>query len=456
METIANIVLKQHCYFNTNSTKSIRYRKEQLQKLKSILQDNEAALYKAIFKDFKKSEFDTYTSELALVYHEIDTALKNITKWSRKKSVKSNPLNIPSKNYIYPEPLGVCTIIGSWNYPIQLTLSPVIGALAAGNTAILKPSELTTYTSNLLAKIINTNFDNSYLYVLEGGIPETTILLEQNVDHIFFTGSSFVGKIVYQAAAKNLTPVTLELGGKSPAIISEHANLEMTAKRLVWSKFLNAGQTCIAPDYVIIQETVKNKFIKLCKQEIEKSQYSFSNNNYTQIISENHFNRLSHFLNEGTIEIGGTTNLAERYIAPTLISDISFENSCMQEEIFGPILPILSYTKIDDAISLIKQKDKPLSLYLFTEENNEKEKVISQISFGGGCINDAIMHITNSNLPFGGVGASGIGNYHGKYSFETFSHFKSIISKPTWFELPLKFSPLTANKLKWIKRIMKL
>jgi len=422
MKSIAQIILSQRNYFNSNSTKSIDYRKEKLRKLKSILQENETAIYKAIYSDFKKSEFDTYASELALVYHEIDTALKKVSKWSRKKRVNTNIVNIPGRSYIHPEPLGVCLVIGAWNYPIQLTLAPVIGALAAGNTAILKPSELTPHTSKLLCEILNTNFDNSYLYVYEGGITETTALLEQKVDHIFFTGSTFVGKIVYQAAAKNLTPVSLELGGKSPAIISESANL---------------------------------KIIELCKQEIKKADYKFENHNFSQIITNKHFNRLSEYLNEGTIETGGTTNPKERFIAPTLITDINFDSLCMQDEIFGPILPIIEYTNFDQIISTIKQQEKPLSLYLFTEKNNEKNKVINQLSFGGGCINDAVMHITNSKLPFGGVGSSGIGNYHGKYSFDTFSHHKSIISKPTWFELPLKFSPLTSSKLKWIKLLMR-
>ena len=455
MKSIAQIVSNQHTYFNTNSTKSIAFRKEQLKKLKELLQVNEVALYKAIYADFKKSEFETYATELALVYHEIDTAVKNVSKWSRNKRVATNIVNIPGKSYMHPEPLGVCVVIGSWNYPIQLTLAPIVGALAAGNTAILKPSELTTHTSSLLAKLINTNFPNNYLYVHEGGIPETTELLEQKTNHIFFTGSTFVGKIIYQAAAKNLTPVTLELGGKSPAIISQHSNLKMTAKRLVWAKFLNAGQTCIAPDYVIIHESIKDEFIKLCELEIENAQYHFENHNYVQIISDKHFNRLSEFLKQGRIVIGGTTDTSSRYISPTLITDIGFDSLIMQEEIFGPILPIISYKELDEAISKIKTMDKPLSCYVFTEKNTEKKKVINEISFGGGAINDGVMHITNPNLPFGGIGGSGIGSYHGKHSFNTFSHYKSIISKPTWFELPFKFAPLNMKKLKIIKFLMK-
>ena len=455
MKSIAQIVSKQHTYFNTNSTKSIPYRKEQLKKLKSLLQLNEPLLYKAIYADFKKSEFETFATELALVYHEIDTAIKSLSKWSRKQRVRTNIINIPGRSYMHPEPLGVCLVIGAWNYPIQLSLAPLVGALAAGNTVILKPSKITSNTSGLLAKIINTNFPNNYLYVQEGGVLETTTLLEQKVNHIFFTGSTFVGKIIYQAAAKNLTPVTLELGGKSPAIISQHCNLKMTAKRLVWAKFLNAGQTCIAPDYVVIHESIKKAFIELCSQEIEKAQYSFESHNYVQIISDNHFNRLSEFLKEGTIALGGNTDAAARYISPTLITDIDFESPIMHKEIFGPILPIISYHELDDAIAAIKTKDKPLSCYVFTEKKLEKEKVINEISFGGGAINDGVMHITNPHLPFGGIGGSGIGSYHGKHSFKTFSHYKSIISKPTWFEFPFKFYPLSLKKLKIIKFLMK-
>lgn len=455
MKSIVKIVKNQHIYFNTNSTKPIEFRKQQLKKLKKLLRDNESDIFKAIYADFKKSEFETYATELALVYHEIDTAIKNIAKWSRKKRARTNIINIPGRSYIHPEPLGVCVVIGAWNYPIQLSLAPLVGALAAGNTVVLKPSELTANTSILLANLINNHFPSNYLYVQEGGIPETTALLEQKTNHIFFTGSTSVGKIVYQAAAKNLTPVTLELGGKSPAIISHHCNLKMTAKRLVWAKFLNTGQTCIAPDYVVIHESIKEEFIKLCSLEIEKAQYRFENHNYVQIISDKHFSRLSKFLKQGTIAIGGTTNAETRYISPTLITDVDFNSNIMQEEIFGPILPIISYKELDLVIAQIKTKDKPLSCYVFTEKKAEKEKVINEISFGGGAINDGVMHITNSHLPFGGVGGSGIGSYHGKHSFNTFSHYKSIISKPTWFEFPFKFSPLSIKKLKIIKFLMK-
>ena len=455
MVSISEIVNQQEVFFNTNTTKSVSFRKKQLQKLKSVLKSGEQDIYKAIYKDFKKSEFETYAAELSLIYHEIDLAIKKLNQWSRKKKVSTNLVNFPASSYIIPEPLGICTVIGAWNYPIQLSLAPVIGALAAGNTVILKPSELPQQTSNVLAQIINKAFPKEYLFVFEGGVDETTKLLEQKVDKIFFTGSAKIGKIVYKAAAEKLIPVTLELGGKSPAIITESCNLKMTVKRLVWAKFLNAGQTCIAPDYVVIHESIHEKFISLCKAEIKNANYRIENQNYVQIINQKNFERLGDLLDGISIAIGGKCIEEERIIEPTVITDVSFSDKIMEEEIFGPILPVIQYKNFENIISKIKEIPKPLSCYIFSENKSEMQKLLNQLSFGGGAINDAIMHITNSNLPFGGVGFSGFGKYHGKYSFDNFSNYKGFISKPTWFEIPLKFSPLTASKLKWIKWLMK-
>lgn len=456
MENITKIVQNQKKFFNTNYTIPVEFRKKQLKKLKQLLVANEQNLYKAIFADFKKSEFDTYTTELSLVYHEIDLALKKLSHWAKPKKVATNIVNLPSKSIIVAEPYGTCTIIGAWNYPIQLCLVPVIGAIAAGNTVILKPSELTTNTSNELAKIINTNFESNYLYVMQGGVAETTELLAENVDFIFFTGSNAVGKIVYKAAAQNLTPTVLELGGKSPAIISQHCHLNLTVKRLIWAKFLNSGQTCIAPDFAVVHKSIFKDFIKLCAAEIKKAKYSFDNQNYVQIINNKHFTRLTNLMHEGKIEIGGNTNKADRFIEPTIISGLSYDSKIMQEEIFGPILPILTYSNFEELISTLKTKEKPLACYLFSKNKKEKETYKKELSFGGGAINDAVMHITNSKLPFGGVGGSGIGKYHGEHSFNTFSHSKSILKKLNWFELPLKFSPISELKLKTIKFLMKL
>lgn len=414
---------------------------------------HEQKLHDAIYADFKKSPFENYASELSLVYHDIDDAIKNLRRWARKRSVNTNLVNFPAKSYIIPEPLGTCLVIGAWNYPYQLSLAPAVAALAAGNTVILKPSELPKNTSSTMASLINENFDPGLFKVIEGGIPETTELLNQKFDKIFFTGSVPVGKIVYQAAAKNLTPVTLELGGKSPAIVDKNCNLKTTVKRLVWAKFLNAGQTCIAPDYVLVHQDIQEKFIAAVKAAIEKQQYSVDNHNYVQIINEKNFKRLVSMIDESKVAHGGTYNLAERHIEPTVMQNISVNDTVMEDEIFGPILPILSYANEDEAIAIIKSYAKPLACYVFTNNDTLQKKVLDKVSFGGGGINDAVMHITNSELPFGGVGNSGIGSYHGETGFRTFSHFKSVLDKPGWLEPNLKYYPLTNAKLKLIKFI---
>jgi len=446
-----HIINAQQTFFLTNTTKKIAFRVQQLKKLKNILQQNETLLYKAIYTDFKKSEFETYTSELGLVYAEIDEACKKVKKWAKYKRVKTNLLNIPSKSYIVPEPLGVCLVIGAWNYPYLLSLAPVIAAIAAGNTIILKPSELPIHTSNVIAKLINENFEPQFFKVIEGGVPETTALLKLKFDKIFFTGSVPVGRIVNLAAAKNLTPVTLELGGKSPAIITEKSKLKIIVQRLVWAKFLNAGQTCIAPDYVFVHKSIKDQFIKLVKAAIEKSNYSFKNENYVQIINTTNFNRLIALIDKTKVIIGGEYNQETRYISPTILTNVSFDDAIMQKEIFGPILPIISYTNLDEVIKKIKTKPKPLACYLATNNTSIKKKIVHELSFGNGAINDSVMQIINNNLPFGGVGESGTGSYHGEFGFKTFSHYKSILDKKTWIEPNLKYYPYTNRKFQLIK-----
>ena len=414
------IVALQKVFFNNGTTKSIAFRKEQLKKLKSLLQKNEKALDLAIYKDFKKSSFDNYTNELSLLYHDIDEALNNLSDWSKPKKVGTNLVNFPSKSYIIPEPLGISLIIGAWNYPYQLSFAPAIAAIAAGNTVVLKPSELPIHTSNLMAKLVNENFDPNFFKVIEGGVPETTELLNQPFDKIFFTGSVPVGKIVYQAAAKNLIPVTLELGGKSPAIIAPDCDLKMSVKRLIWAKYLNAGQTCIAPDYVYVHESIKEAFLTACKKEIKKAKYSFENGNYVQIINEKNTLRLTELIDKEKIYYGGKFDVANRYIEPTILENIILSDKVMEEEIFGPILPVMTYTNLDEIIPIIKSKPKPLSCYVFTNDKKIKNRILTEISFGNGAINEAIMQVSNSNLPFGGVGASGIGSYHGESGFKTF------------------------------------
>ena len=451
-----DIITAQRAFFHTQKTKQIPFRIQQLELLYDVLKANEDALYEAIYSDFKKSEFETYVSELALLYHDIKEAKRQVHRWSRRERVRTNLLNFPSKSYILKEPLGTCLVIGAWNYPYQLSLAPVVAALAAGNTVVLKPSELPSATSSVMARLINSSFDPRVFTVIEGGVPETTELLEQDFDKIFFTGSTKVGKIVYEAAAKKLTPVTLELGGKSPAFVTKDCNLNMSVKRLVWGKFLNAGQTCIAPDYVMVEKEIELEFLAQLKTEIEKERFSIANKNYVQIINDDNFNRLTKMIPEDHIYYGGKTDPSERYIQPTVLQDVSFDSTCMQEEIFGPILPVLSFTDLSDALRKVQQLPKPLSAYVFTDSARTKKLVFDQLSFGGGAVNESVMHITNPKLPFGGVGHSGIGNYHGQAGFDCFSHKKSILEKATWLELPLKYYPHTASKLKWIKRLMKL
>ena len=454
---IKDILTQQQNFFNSNKTKNINFRIEQLSKIKKALKENEGLLYKAIYEDFGKSEFETYVTELSLLYHEINSCIKNIRKWSKRKKVSTGIINFPAKSYIIPEPLGTTLVIGAWNYPYQLSLVPSITSLAAGNTVILKPSELPSKTSEVMATIINDNFPSEYFCVVEGGIKETTELLEHRFDKIFFTGSIPVGKIIYQAAAKHLTPVTLELGGKSPTFVLADTDIKMTAKRIVWAKFLNAGQTCIAPDYVLVDKSIEERFLEALKNEIKEYHKNTENieENYLRIINVNNFDRLNKLIDNDRLYFGGKTNRNERFISPTILQNISFEDEVMKGEIFGPILPVISFTKLDDAIKMVKERPKPLSCYIYSKNRKNIDKLLNEISFGGGAVNDSLMHLSNSNLPFGGVGLSGIGSYHGKAGFDTFSHFKSILDKPFWIEPNIKYAPYSTWKLKIIKWLFK-
>ncbi|MDC8003715.1 aldehyde dehydrogenase [Aureisphaera galaxeae] len=449
------LIDNQRWFFNTHTTKDIRFRLQQLRTLKRALKANEQLLYDAIYADFKKSEFDTYATELALVYHDIDDAVKNLHKWSRKKKVKTNLVNFPAKSYVIPQPLGVALVIGAWNYPYQLSLAPVVAAMAAGCTIVLKPSEIPSGTSATMKKVISEHFSEEYFAVVEGGVPETTELLKQKFDKIFFTGSTFVGKIIYKAAAEHLTPVTLELGGKSPAFVTEDCNLKMAVKRLVWGKFLNGGQTCISPDYILVHRSIEQRFLELTKAEIEKEHYSVENGNYVQIINDRNVERLQKMIDPEKVYHGGEVDEEERIISPTVMHNVTFGDAVMQEEIFGPIMPVIAYDSLDEAVNKVIDLPKPLSCYVFTNSKKAKNKVLNEILFGGGGVNENVVHIANPNLPFGGVGTSGMGSYHGEDGFRAFSHYKSIIEKTTLFELPLKYYPHTPRKLWWIKQFFK-
>ncbi len=454
--TISTTFEGQKKYFASGKTLALAVRKAQLKKLKEILQANEDRLYKAIYSDFRKSIFDTYTTEISILYHEIDEAISKLSTWAKTQKVSTNWVNFPAKSYVIKEPLGVALIIGAWNYPYQLLLSPAIAAIAAGCTAILKPSELSSATSALMAELINEHFDPGFLYVHEGGVSETTELLTLSWNKIFFTGSVRVGRIVYEAAAKNLVPVTLELGGKSPAVITEECDLSMTVKRLVWAKYLNAGQTCIAPDYVMVHKNIADDFITAMQREISKECFSIENGNYVQIINNHNLSRLSSLIDYEQVAIGGTIDEHARVIEPTVLYPASFQSKAMKEEIFGPILPVIVYDQLETVIRQINTGEKPLAAYIFTSDSIKRDLFLNQVSFGGGCVNDAIMHISNSALPFGGVGSSGIGAYHGKAGFDCFSHTKSILQKSTLIELNLKYYPHTPSKLNWVRRILKL
>ncbi|AFY35186.1 aldehyde dehydrogenase [Calothrix sp. PCC 7507] len=449
-----DIIRKQREFFQTGKTKDVYFRIGQLKILKQAIIEHEQAITQTLKADLNKPEFETYAAEI-LVTKEIDYAIKHIQTWTKPQKAPV-PLNFfPYSAKIYPEPLGVVLIIGAWNYPFQLTISPLVGAIAAGNCAIIKPSELAPHTSNLLAEIIPKYFDSRYIAVVEGGVETSQKLLAEKFDHIFFTGSTTVGKIVMTAAAKNLTPVTLELGGKSPCIVDTEINLEHTVKRIVWGKFINAGQSCIAPDYLLVDKKIKNNLVDILRKTLKEfyGDNPANSPDYARIINHKHFGRLVHFLKDGEIIIGGKTNSEELYIAPTIINNVSWTDPIMQEEIFGPILPIIEYSDITEAIALINSRPKPLALYLFSQNKNLQKRVLQETTSGGVCLNDTMIQFSVSSLPFGGVGDSGIGSYHGKASFDTFSHYKSVLQNSFLLDLNWRYAPYK-GKLSLLKRLL--
>lgn len=441
-------------YFNTHVTKDLKFRKKQLKLLSKSIKNHEEALLNAFETDLGKNKVEAYATEIGFTLKNIKNARKELKNWAKRKQINTPIYMFPTKSYIMKEPYGTVLIIGPFNYPFQLLIEPLIGAIAAGNTAILKPSEYTPNVSDVVKNIIEDVFDPEYISVCQGDVETTQSLIHLPFDYIFFTGSENVGRIVYQAASSNLTPVTLELGGKSPVIVDETANIKVASERISFGKFTNAGQTCVAPDYILVNRKVKNELITALKKTVTEF-YGKSiqdSPDFGRIVNKKHFNRLNHLLGVHQTEIafGGQVDADDRYIAPTLLDDITFDAKIMEDEIFGPILPIITYDDFDEAIDLIQSKPKPLSLYLFSEDENITERVLNEISFGGGAINDTLMQLANPNLPFGGIGASGIGQYHGKYSFETFSHDKSYIFKSTRLESSLLFPPYK-GKFKYIK-----
>jgi len=447
---------KQRTYFRSGATRSVSYRVHQLETLQKVLVEHEEELMNAVYEDFKKPELESYATELGILHDEISYAIKKLRKWVKPKRVPGTLINFPSSNYTVAEPYGAVLVIAPWNYPIQLALLPMVGAIAAGNTVVVKPSELSPNTSSVLKKIFEAWFKEEFVAVVEGGVEANQDLLSQDFDYIFFTGSTRVGKIVMEAASKHLAPVTLELGGKSPCIVDGTAKIKTAAKRIAWGKFLNAGQTCVAPDYLLVHSSVKVELLEALKNSI-RDFYGVNpklSPDYARIINKDHFHRLCSYLKEGDIFSGGRYDEEEYYIEPTILNNPKNEAGVMEDEIFGPVLPILEFESIADAIYRVNSGSKPLALYLFTENKTTERLVLKECSFGGGAVNDVVAHLGNRNLPFGGVGNSGMGNYHGKASFDTFSHTKSIMRKPTWLDVPFRYAPYK-GKLKWIRKILK-
>jgi aldehyde dehydrogenase (NAD+) len=450
---VSEIIRQQREFFATGKTKDIDFRIEQLKLLKSAISSNQSQIVDAVKADLNRPEFEAYF-EIASI-SEVTYAIKHLKSWVKSRKIPISLEQFPASARVFPEPKGVVLIIGPWNYPFQLMISPLVGAIAAGNCTVLKPSEIAANTSQVVAEIIRQNFDPAYIAAIEGGIEVSQQLLAEKFDHIFFTGGTKVGQIVMEAAAKHLTPVTLELGGKSPCIVDADIQVEYTAKRIAWGKFINAGQTCIAPDYLLVNRQIKPDLLKAIKQSIQEfyGDDPAKSPDYSRIINQRQLARLAGLLTEGELVTGGEVNAADRYIAPTVIDGISWDSLVMKEEIFGPILPVLEYDDLGDAIAQINARPKPLALYIFSKDKAKQERVLRETSSGGVCINDTVMQVAMASLPFGGVGDSGIGSYHGKASFDTFSHYKSVLQKSFLLDLKWRYAPYQ-GKIDLIKKII--
>lgn len=449
---IKSLVKQQNDFFLTGKTKSLRFRKEQLIKLKDLIESHEQEIFNSLHKDFRKPEFESYLSENGFVIEEINMFLKKLGKWTKKKRLPSNLVNFPSSSFEVYEPYGITLIIAPWNYPFQLAMNPLLGAMAAGNCAVLKPSELAPATSKIIAEIINQNFDKSYIHVIEGDAIITQALLKERFDYIFFTGGERVGKIIAEAAAKNLTPVTLELGGKSPTVVDGSMNMKFAAKRIAWGKLLNCGQTCVAPDFIYVQKDYKDELLLQLKKEIIGfyGEDPSKSEDMPRIINNSHFDRVKSLIDPAKIYYGGEVNREDLYIAPTILTDITWDDPVMQEEIFGPILPVMTYNHIEEVIAQLVKRNKPLSFYIFSNNKKLQDILIDNLSFGCGAINDTMVHYGNPHIAFGGVGNSGYGSYHGKNSFNTFSHRKGILKKNSWIDITLRYAPYK-NKMKLLR-----
>lgn len=450
----ADLVEKQRAYFDSGATRPVKYRLEQLKKFKKVLLQYEDKLSEAVKRDFNKPVFETYTTEIGIILEEIGVMIKNLNNWTTPQYVSTSLGNLPARSYIYPDPYGVVLVIGAWNYPIQLTLLPIVGAIAAGNTVIIKPPRTAQHVYDVIIELIAECFEDRYVSCLDNEVGHDE-MLEQRYDYIFYTGSTSVGKIIARAAAEYLTPTTLELGGKSPCIVDETASLEVAARRILWGKCLNAGQTCVAPDYLLVHEDVKDKLFEAMKKVLKEfyGDDPSKSLDYATIINDKHFDRLSSMIKDGKIVVGGKFDAAKRHIEPTVITDIDFNHPLMQDEIFGPILPAFTFKTLDEAFKIVKSYEKPLAFYVFSSDYKNQQRCMNEIQFGGGCINDTVAHLLNHELPFGGVGYSGKGAYHGKHSFDTFTHSKGVMNKVTWPDIPLRYPPYN-GKLGIIKKVI--
>lgn len=449
---IGKIIADQRTFFNSGETREVRFRIRQLKKLRDALETYESRLLTSLKEDLNKPELEAWSTEMGVLIAEIDFNLCHIRSWVRPQRVPTSLFFMPGKSRIYSEPFGVALIIGPWNFPVKNIFGPALAAMSAGNCSILKPSENAPHTAQVLADMVEEYFDPEYMTVVQGGVPETTELLTHKFDYLFFTGGTEIGKIIYQAAAKHLTPVTMELGGKSPCIVDDNSNIETAAKRIAWGKLLNSGQVCIAPDYVLVRKSVKSELIEKLKKAIDGFYEGDpkGSKDYARIVNDGHFERVKNLI-EGDVIIGGETDAKERYIAPTVIDNVKLTDKVMQEEVFGPVLPLIEYEDIDEAISIINKGEKPLALYLFSKSYDTRDKVLAETSSGGVCINETIMNFGSIELPFGGVGNSGFGAYNGKIGFDTFSHKKGVMTKSFMFDVKQKYPPYTRGNLNFIK-----
>ena len=454
---ISKVVQQRRSYFEANATKPLAWREAQLKALKRLLVEQEDAIHEALQKDLCKGFYESYISEIGFVISEVDFALKNLKKWSKNRKVSTPLLVQLGQSYIKPEPLGTILIIGAWNYPIQLILGPLVAGLAAGNCVILKPSEIAENCAKLIAELIPHYLDEQAIAVIQGGVEETTELLKQPYDHILYTGGEGVAKIVMRAASEHLTPVTLELGGKNPCIVDSNNDIQVTAARIVWSKWMNVGQTCVAPDYVIVEKHYANQLIDALKNQLIQFYGSdmLNNPDYGRIINQRHTQRLVDCLEGENVVVGGKHDLVERYIEPSIVLNPQKNSPLMQAEIFGPILPIITVDSIQEAVPIIQDTTKPLALHLYTNDKQFEQCILDQTTAGNVSINDGMMYMANPNLPFGGVGNSGMGHYHGKFGFDTFSHLKAVIKRATFLDPPLRYPPFTKKKLNIIRKLMK-